>query len=101
MLKKYSGVEFEFLHANEKSEVLYGVVLIRENEMVLDIKTPGDTGYDIRGKSIGSFFEGRHKEQPGDIPVRAKWILLDDIYVGIWIESGHEYLFKFELADSE
>ena len=57
--------------------------------------------WDIRGKANGTFFEGQHKQRPGDVPARAKWILLEDTYVGIWIEEGDEYMFRFRLLDSE
>jgi hypothetical protein len=95
------AAEFEFFHAVDPSEVLQGFVLFREGEMILDIPVPDDTPYDIRGKAKGEYFEGRHKERPGDYPAQAKWILLDDTYVGIWIEDRNEYLFKFRLATSE
>ena len=36
-----------------------------------------------------------------NVPARAKWILLDGLYIGIWIEQGKEYLFKIRLPDFE
>jgi hypothetical protein len=100
MPKKYANVEFEFLSPVEKAEVLHGDVIVRDGEMLLDIPCPDDTPYDIHGKATGSFFRGQHHGQPDDLPVRAKWILLDDTYVGIWIEDGYEFLFKFKLPKS-
>jgi hypothetical protein len=101
MTRKYKEVEFEFLSPTEEAELLRGEVLIRDSEMLLDMACPDDTPYDIRGRATGSFYQGQHKGRPGDVPVRAKWVLLDDTYVGIWIEGGYEFLFRFRLTDSE
>jgi hypothetical protein len=93
--------EFEFVHATYGLNVLQGFVLCREDEMILDIEEPNNGRWNIRGKAKNGFFEGRHEGPSDDVQARAKWILLDDMYVGIWIEQGQEYLFKIRLRDSE
>jgi len=93
------AAEFEFFHAVDRSTVLQGFVLFRGDQMLLEIEEPEDTPWDIRGKSKGAFFEGHHKQRPGDASAYAKWILLEDVYIGLWIEDGQEYLFKFQLHE--
>ena len=70
-------------------------------DRVLDVEYTADSHYDIRGKSAGQFYEGRHMERKGDVSVHAKWILLDDTYLGIWAEGQQEYLFRFTLRDAD
>src|SRR5438105_3123952 len=96
------AAEFEFFHPDSYT-VLHGFVYFRRDEMLLEIEEPGDTPWDIRGKANGAFFEGQHKARPGDpSSARAKWILLDDTYVGIWVEHGRdEYLFRFQVQASD
>src|SRR5262249_33462889 len=101
MPTRHDRVVFEFFHATEQPEVLYGEVLIRNGEMILEVELPEEGPYHIRGERLDTFFQGRHEGQPGDVPVRAKWILLDDMYVGIWVEDGKEYMFKFCLPSGE
>jgi hypothetical protein len=73
------------------------VVIVRDGEMVLEVECPGERCYSIRGRLIRDFFVGRHEDRLGDTPVDAKWIRLDDTYIGTWIEGGKDYLFKFQL----
>jgi hypothetical protein len=93
--------EFEFFSATEHSEVLQGLVALREGEMILEVQHSDGTLYDIRGKAIGALFHGQHQERPGDASVRAKWILLENTYVGIWVEDGRKYLFEFRFLGPE
>ena len=96
-MPKFPRIEFEFLCATGKSQTLYGSVIVRNDEMLLDIESPGDRPYDVRGKDTGLFFRGNHVGRPGDSAVDAKWILLDDTYVGRWVEDGYEFFFHFQL----
>lgn len=65
--------------------------------MVLEI--PGQ--YLVCGKKQDYFFAGTDSlEHEVDVDVKARWALLGDIYVGIWIEDGVEYLFSFRLPRS-
>jgi len=93
--------EFEFFHALKESTVFDGFIYRRDDEMILEIDDI--TRWDIHGKqpSNGTFFEGQHKQQPGDPFARAKWALLDDIYVGVWIEDAQEYLFRFHVREAD
>lgn len=68
--------------------------------MVLEVECPGERPYTIPGKSVRNFFHGHHKGMPDDERVEAKWIRLDEIYIGTWLEQGIEYLFTFSLPDT-
>jgi hypothetical protein len=96
-MERYTDVQFEFLSALEGLELERGVVIVRDGEMVLEVECPGDRRYSIRGTLRRDFFVGRHEDQLGDTPVDAKWIRLDDIYIGTWIEGGNDYMFRFHL----
>lgn len=93
--------EFEFVHATDGLTVRQGFVLCREDEMILDIEEPDNGRWNIRGTARNGFFQGRHEGPADDVQARAKWILLDDLYIGIWIEQGQEYLFRIRLRDFE
>jgi hypothetical protein len=96
MVQRYSDVQFEFFGA-DGLESQRGVVIIRDGEMALEIECPDDRPYSIVGAVRNGFFVGQHRDLPDDVPVEAKWIRLDDIYIGTWVEDGQDYLFKFRL----
>jgi hypothetical protein len=58
--------------------------------------TPSSGPYLVCGKKVDHFFAGvdslEHEEK---VHVVARWALLGDVYVGIWIEEGTEHLFSF------
>jgi len=95
-MEHYKGVSFDFLSALAKPRILFGTIIIRTNEMVLEIELPGDRPYFIKGIKKAGFFEGIHQGQPDDIPVQAKWTKLDNAWIGTWVEGGTDYLFTFE-----
>jgi hypothetical protein len=97
MFRRYSDVQFEFLSAVDGLESERGVVIVRDGEMVLEVECPGDRPYSIRGTLSHDFFAGWHEDRTGDVAVVAKWIRLDNIYIGTWTEAGKDYLFKFRL----
>jgi hypothetical protein len=69
--------------------------------MVLEVECPGkERPYTIRGKAVRHYFQGRHEGLPDDVPVQAKWIRLDDIFIGTWVEAGRDYLFTFRIPDT-
>lgn len=85
----HKGVPFEFLTATDDPLSVLGTVLVRDQEMVLEVDCPGDPRpYTIVGKAVGSFFAGPHKGIPGDINVYARWADLGDEYAGIWVEEA-------------
>ena len=47
---------------------------------------------------MGSFYAGQdelaHEEK---VDLVARWAKLGDVFVGIWIEDRHEFLFSFRL----
>jgi len=99
----FKDVDFYFLSAAdaETAEHNYrGTVIIRENEMVLEVELPGDEPYLIKGKTRDGFYEGDHEGMSGDIPVHAKWTRLDRIWIGTWLEDGYESLFTFRLPSA-
>jgi len=103
MPERYPDVRFEFLIAadNCKAYETRGTVIVREGEMVLEVEWPDARPYLIRGKAKLDFFHGRHEGLPDDDRVEAKWIRLDDIYIGTWVEEGKDYLFRFRLPKNQ
>jgi hypothetical protein len=99
MPQRWPKVQFEFVSLAGDVDASSGTVLVRDGEMVLEVECPGDRPYVIRGKAIDGLYRGIHQGQPGDVPVAAKWIRLDDIYIGTWREAGIEFLFTFRLPE--
>jgi len=86
----------QFLSANRYFEEATATVLLRDREMVIDIGAP--SRYLVRGKRVGDYFAGANELEGTKPPsVKARWALLGDVCVGIWIEEGVEYLFSFML----
>ena len=74
-------------------------MLLRQGEMVIDIQDQPSAGpYLVNGKKVEYFFAGTdsHRREV-QVNVVARWALLGDVYVGIWIEEGEEYLFSFRI----
>lgn len=97
--KKYRSVSIQFLTPGEDALGVQGQVLEREGEMVISIPDQTSSGpYLVHGKRVKHFFAGvdslKHEEH---VHVVARWTLLGDVYVGIWIEEGVEYLFSFRV----
>jgi hypothetical protein len=98
---RYENIEFQFLSAAEPASYPRGTVVVRDAEMVLEVECPGDERpYTIHGKVHRGFFCGQHKGHPDDVPVAAKWIRLDDMFIGTWVEAGIDYAFTFRLPDT-
>jgi hypothetical protein len=97
--KKYSDVSILFLTSGEDALGLHAQVIEREREMVISIPDQESSPpYLVRGKRVEHFFAGvdsLQHEEPVDVV--ARWTLLGDVYVGIWIEEGIEYLFSFRV----
>lgn len=94
---RHDNVAFRFL-GNREDCVLTGTVLVRDREMVLEILAGGDGPYLIVGKSRKHFFEGTNSASGMHNPVNAKWAAVGESYVGIWTETGYDYLFSFDLG---
>lgn len=99
-IKRHLDVRFEFLSACDKPRILRGTVVLRDNEMVLDVELPGDRPYCIKGKERGGYFEGVHDGLADDVPVHAKWTRLDKAWIGKWVEGGIDWFFTFELPST-
>ena len=96
-VKKYEEVEFQIMNIDEVY-VFNGALLIRSDEIVIDIEgSDGGTIYLIVGKPQKHFFEGANTAGPLMPKVRARWTNLGRVYVGYWIEDGHDYVFSFEM----
>lgn len=96
--KRYEEIGFHFLSALEDT-TLTGSVLIREHEMVLDIRDPrGASTYLIVGKSLGTYFKGVNSDHASAIQIEASWADLGGLYVGLWVENGEEFMFSFGLS---
>ena len=96
--KKYAQVEIEF---SDEAPVAYeGTVVLRGNEMVIDIPgNDGKTRYLIVGKPVTYFYQGVNSAGELMPKVLAKWAKLGTVFVGQWIEGGQEFLFSFKLND--
>jgi hypothetical protein len=47
---------------------------------------------------MNHFYIGGNVSRDADATdMMARWARLGDIWIGIWVEAGIEYLFKFEL----
>jgi len=97
--QQYQNISFQFLSAGGEEDYEQGTVLMREHEMVIDIQ--GEYPYLVRGRKVEHYFAGIDSiNREIDVDVKARWALLGDIYVGIWIEDGVEFLFSFRLPHS-
>ncbi|MEK6407991.1 MAG: hypothetical protein AABN34_13600 [Acidobacteriota bacterium] len=96
-VKRYEDVDFEFALLPDES--FGGTVLVRGDEMVLDLQDDNDASlYLIVGKPSGPFFEGRNSAGALTPKVHAKWIDFGQrVYRGYWIEDGYEDSFSFRL----
>jgi hypothetical protein len=100
-MENYANVHFQFVSEEDEPVSSIGTVIIRDDEMVLEVPLPGDLPYVIVGKLRNGYYEGVHVGQPGDVPVAAKWVRLAHVWIGTWLEQDIEYLFKFELGASK
>ena len=95
--KKYGKVEIQFnMDVPEAEEAS---VILRGDEMVIDMPGLDGRKYLIVGKLVQHFFAGTNSAGPLNPKVRARWTSLGRVYVGQWVEDGQEYLFSFELSD--
>lgn len=97
-IKRFEGVEFQFVNLDEAIAGT-GTVLLRGDEMIIDIQDSADnvTVYLIVGKPNKHFYEGANTAGQLMPKVRAKWTNFGRMYIGSWLEEGHDYLFSFEL----
>ncbi len=95
---RYDDVEFDFLNS-ETAATYSGVVMVRGDTMVLDIASQhGAAAILVEGHLNGHIYSGSNTLRREDAAkVNAKWTELGDIFVGVWIEQGLEYLFSFRL----
>jgi hypothetical protein len=101
MTGRRRGVSIQFFPPDDPPYTIRAQVIRREGEMVMSVPTQPSSGpYLVRGlKNKNLFFAGldtlKHEQR---VHVIARWALLGDVYVGIWIEYGVEYLFSFRLT---
>ena len=97
--KRYDNVKFSFLsYVNKENATLLGIVLFRDNEMVIDIQDrQAPVPYLIVGKLNENYFQGINSFQKPSRSIEAKWAKVGNSYVGTWLEEGVEFLFSFNL----
>ena len=95
--RRYDSIIFEFSGV-ESTDTLHGALLIRQNEMVIDIRDPTGNGpYLIIGKKRKTFYAGHNTERGSHVSVDAKWADIDGRYVGFWVEDEDDFYFSFRL----
>ncbi len=92
-------VSIQFLAPDKKALNVQATVIRRQDEMVISIPEQESSGpYLVCGKKVDYFFAGvdslAHEIK---VHVVARWAPLGDVYVGIWVEEGWEYLFSFRV----
>jgi hypothetical protein len=95
--RKYDEVLFQFLSMDDRGE-LRGTILIRDNQMVIDIPQNGVSTFVIVGSNQEGFYEG-HNSTKGAPRVHAHWTKFGPIFAGRWVEDRVEYLFSFRLTE--
>jgi hypothetical protein len=92
-------VSIQFLTPDADGYCVRATVREDESEMVIDIPSQPDSDpYLVCGRKVEHFFAGVDSlEHQHRVNVVARWTLLGDVYVGIWIEEGTEYLFSFRV----
>lgn len=98
MTETFSEVQID-LYADEYDSHVTPTVIRRGNEMVIDVNEYQQSGpYLIIGRQQGHFWAGTDAAEAfSEDEVIARWSLLGDVYVGIWIGDGEEYIFRFRL----
>ena len=95
---RYHDVPFVF-YDDELTIHQKGVVVIREDAMVLEI--PEQDGYPpafVIGKPSGHFFRGTNTvRDEWFIPVDASWADLGGLCVGAWQDDTYDFIFYFQL----
>lgn len=95
----YRDVQFHWLSSEEEAEVR-GTVQVRPGEMVIEItdRTRVDGPYTLVGRRRGgAYVASSNIAQHPASPVAAKWAEVDGDYVGLWVEDGTDYMFRFRL----
>jgi hypothetical protein len=77
---------FRFV-STEDDEEYSGSIIERESEMVLEIPWTGDEPYTVVGHRSGNWFLAAGS-------IVARWVSVDDAWIGTWVEDGTEYLFR-------
>jgi len=95
----HKNISIQFLPVDDDPyEVRGAEVRLREEEMVIDIPEPYGP-YLVKGELRKKYFFAGVDSLKHEISVdvKARWALLGDTYVGIWIKNGKESLFMFRL----
>jgi hypothetical protein len=100
--QRFDDVEFEFL-SMDAALTATGTVAIRPDGIVIDI--PGqDTTHAclIEGHLTGHVYIGSNTlKQEEPLRIDARWADLGNCFVGIWIEQGIDYFFRFNLPQTQ
>jgi hypothetical protein len=93
-VRRYENVLFEF-----PDDDMQGTVVVRGNEMVLDIpEQNGLAAALIVGKREGQIFRGKSDVRDKDaLKISAAWCDFGEVFAGVWLEEDNELLFLFRL----
>jgi hypothetical protein len=104
--RKYLTVRFDFLDWNslrhEKVIHLPGTVTVTRHTMVLEVNESDDRSFVVTGTRRRDGFAGRYRDRSGR--VRAAWFKSGagpEVWVGLWVENGTEYVFVFHIPPVE
>jgi hypothetical protein len=102
--KKDGSYEAELVlwNANGEENTTVKVVITGGGkQMAIECERADGNGWAVLLKSKGPYFSAKNATRTSDLQVSARWVALDKTgreFVGIWIEEGNEYLFKFKLG---
>ena len=97
---RYDDVEFEFF-SPDVTLTNYGTVVVRDAEMVLEVTDDDDNLITVVGRLNEHLYRGMELDGPPRGAVRARWTSMGDLFVGVWIQDGEEYVFRFRLSNPE
>ena len=95
-LQKYENILIRFSH-NEYYEDIRATIYLRTNEMIIEMEHEG-WHYTIVGRLDGNVYRGKNERSGSTAIVNAKWVQLDSLFLGIWMQDGVPYNIMFKLA---
>lgn len=98
MLKTHKDISIQFLSVDDDPSEARAEIRLGNEEMVISILEPYGP-YLVKGRLCKNYSYAGVDTLKDEIHVdlKARWALLGDTYVGIWIKNGKESLMMFRL----